>query len=496
MRRVRAAGSLKISRTQMRSLLLFAPVAVSLAGCASSAPAQAPATRTDPNAVHVVGATFRDGHGRQLLFRGYNAKFTTVFDVTFKDGRAPNETFPDFTEAEATRFEQLGWNAMRLPINWSGFEADPQQYSEAFLEKIDVALDMATRHHFYVLIDMHQDAYSKEIGEDGQPLWAIVPPPTQLLHGPSDDSRRTSTQVINAGYSFFEIPAVNATDGRPLQSAFITAVKKIAERVVGNPAVLGYEAFNEPVVLYQTKLDAFHQAFADGIHEVDADAPIFFEPISTRNEIDMALRASSPWSHGPGAYAVHIYTGWFSMPDGSSSWSSMNPAVLAPSMQNADAERAAWGTPMFVTEFGCDQTLPQGSPWMSAELDLQDQYLASSTAWEFSGLGSWGFHDNNGDERPATTHVVARTFPRAVAGDLVKIDRPKLGDMVVHYRPTARTRGLEHEVSLSGDYVATPKILCDGEPVTFTPATGRATFVCPAADASEHTFEVVGTPVQ
>jgi endoglycosylceramidase len=476
-----------------RTAVLFASALV--AGCHSSVPA-GPAARTDPNAVHVVGATFRDGQGRQLLFRGYNAKFTTVFDVTFDDGRKPNETFPDFTEAEATRFEELGWNVMRLPVNWSGLEPHPQQYSEAFLQKIAVALDMAKRHHFYVLIDMHQDAYSKEIGEDGQPLWAIVPPPTQLLAGPSDDTRRLSDQVLKAGYSFWaDDPLANATDGRPLQTAYITAVQKIAERFVGNPAVLGYEAFNEPVLLYESKLVAFHQSFADGIHAIDADAPVLFEPISTRNQVDSAVISAQPWSHGPGAYAVHIYTGWFSMPDGHD-WASMDPTVLAPSMQHADLERAGWNTPMFLTEYGCDVTTPQGNPWISAELDLQDEFLASSTAWEFSGLGNWGFHDASGNERPATTHVVARMFPRAVAGDLLKIERPKLGDMIVHYRPTDATRGLEHEVSLSSDYVTGASISCDGKPVRFTQATGRATFLCPVQDSSEHTFEVVGTPAQ
>jgi endoglycosylceramidase len=485
----------------MRRSLLLLVSAVLLPACSSSkgappAAAAVGAPRTDPDAVHVVGSTFRDGRGRQLLFRGYNAKFTTIFDVTFEDGRTPNETFPDFTEAEATRFEQLGFNVMRLPINWSGLEPHPEQYAEAFLQKIGVALDMARRHHFYVIIDMHQDAYSKEIGEDGQPLWAIVPPPTQLLSGPSDDSRRLTDQVLRAGYSFFEdSPPVNATDGRPLQSAYITAVQKIVARYLGNPAVLGYEAFNEPVLLYQTKLVAFHEAFADGVHAIDADAPILFEPISTRNQLDQSVIPGNPWSHGPGSYAIHIYTGWFSMPDGHN-WASMDPTVLAPSMAHGELERAAWGTPLFVTEFGCDQTVPQGPPWTSAELDLQDQYLASSTIWEFSGLGAWGFHDANGNERPTTTHIVARTYPRAVAGDLLKIERPKPGDMIVQYRPSDATRGLEHEVSLSSDYVTSPRILCDGQPITFTPAPGRATFVCPAQDNAEHTFEVVGTPTQ
>jgi hypothetical protein len=319
-----------------------------------------------------------------------------------------------------------------------------------------------------------------------------VPPPTDLLQGPYDDSRRLTPQVLSAGYSFFD--DANATDGRGLQEAYIAAVQQVVKHVVGNPVVLGYEAFNEPVVLDYQKLDAFHEALADGVHAIDADAPVLFEPVSTRNQTDDAVVSDHVWAHGPGAYAVHIYTGIFS----SVPWSATNedPSLLAPSMSHADQERAAWGTPMFVTEFGCDQTQPQGPVWMSAELDLQDQYLASSTAWEFSGLGAWGFHDDNGQERPTTTHVMARTFPRAVAGDLLAIERPKLGDMIVHYRPTSDTAGLQHEVSLSADYITSPSILCDGQPVAFDAAPGRAAFTCPATDSNSHTFEVVGTPAQ
>ncbi|HEX3345894.1 MAG TPA: cellulase family glycosylhydrolase [Polyangiaceae bacterium] len=485
-----------------RSVLAFPALALGLAAaplasCDSSgtvlpAPdaSPGPAARTDPNAVHVVGTTFRDSQGRQLLFRGYNAKVTTLFDVTFDDGRTPEETFPDLSEAETSRVEELGWNVLRIPLSWSGLEPQPQQYAAAWMEKLDAVLAMAHEHAFYVILDMHQDAYSKEIGEDGEPLWAIVPPPTQLLEGPYDDSRRLTAQVLSAGYSFFDDD--DATDGRDLQGAYVAAVQQVAQHVVGDPAVLGYEAFNEPVVLDYELLDAFHQTFAAGIHAVDADAPVLFEPVSTRNETDDAIVPAAPWSSGPGAYAVHIYTGIFSMPG---AWTAGNEdaSLLAPSMAHADLERAGWGTPMFVTEFGCDQTQPQGPVWMSDELDLQDQYLASSTAWELSGLGAWGFHDDDGDERPATTRVMARMFPRAVAGDLLRIERPAVGDMIVHYRPTAATAGLPHEVSLSADYVTSPAIFCDGQPVAFTPLTGRATFTCSASDSGEHTFEVRGT---
>lgn len=478
----------------MRWLPLLLPLAL---GCGSSSGASGsaspPATRTDPAAVHVVGTVFRDGQGRQLLFRGYNAKVTTLFDVTFSDGRVPEETFPELTEAEAARIEQLGWNVIRLPVSWSGLEPHPQQYAQAFLSKLDVVLAMAKEHHFYVLVDMHQDAYSKEIGEDGEPLWAIVPPPTTLLQGPYSDDRRFSGQVLQAGYSFFA--NANATDGRALQDAYAAAVQQIVRHVLGNPRVLGYEAFNEPVLLRNDELHAFHEKLADAVHAVDADAPLLFEPVGTRNKFDQAEIPTQPWSHGPGAYAVHVYTCWFSTCT-PANWSNEDPSLLAPSMAHADQERAGWSTPLFVTEFGCDQTTTQGPAWMSAELDLQDQYLASSTAWVLSEPGNWGLNDGSGNERPTTAKVVARTFPRAVAGTIVKIARPKAGDMVVTYTANAKTRGLPHEVSLSSAYVTNAKVLCDGAPVSFTQATGRATFVCPVSDDAQHTFEVVGTPAQ
>ncbi len=77
----------------------------------------------------------------------------------------------------------------------------------------------------------------------------------------------------------------------------------------------------------------------------------------------------------------------------------------------------------------------------------------------------------------------------------MSIERPAPADMIVHWRPTTLTRGLPHEVSMAADYASAYEVLCDGAAVPFTAATGRATFVCPDADAdADRTFEVKGTP--
>ena len=84
------------------------------------------------------------------------------------------------------RIESL-FNLLRLPINWSGLEPAEGQFEEDYLLRVDQVIDWCAEFGIYVLVDFHQDAYSKEIGEDGAPLWAIVPPPTELLEGPMHD---------------------------------------------------------------------------------------------------------------------------------------------------------------------------------------------------------------------------------------------------------------------------------------------------------------------
>jgi hypothetical protein len=258
--------------------------------------------------------------------------------------------------------------------------------------------------------------------------------------------------------------------------------------------VIGVEAWNEPVSFDDEKLWAFHRRFADGIHAIDSDLAVFFEPNGTRNQWDTASMPDGPWANGPGVYAPHIYTGWFSIPS-QNGWESEDPTKLSPSMENANKEAAAWGTPWFVTEFGCDETLPRGLVWLSDELDLQDRFMVSSTIWAWEP-GSWSPRDDlSVTGRTGSIRVVSRSYPRAIAGDLLAIERPASGTMNLRYRATKKTKGLSHEISASDEFVRDWKVLCDGVETTTTKEIGRATFTCPNdGDDQEHVISLVGTP--
>ena len=63
--------------------------------------------------------------------------------MTFSDGRTPLEPIPELTDADCTRMRQLGLDFLRLPINWSALEPTRGTYDDAYLDRVDAAVQCA-----------------------------------------------------------------------------------------------------------------------------------------------------------------------------------------------------------------------------------------------------------------------------------------------------------------------------------------------------------------
>ncbi|UJR78297.1 cellulase family glycosylhydrolase [Sandaracinus amylolyticus] len=431
---------------------------------------------------------FRDDADRVLVFRGINARVEGLFDVTFDDGRLPLEEIPAFTIDDARRMRALGLNALRLPINWSGIEPVQGEYSEAYLERLEEVVELCRQAGVHVMIDFHQDAYSKEIGEDGAPLWAIHPPPDELLGGPLGDleARRTSEQVLRAFEGFFDTRDEDTTDVM-LQAAYFAMARHVAERFADDPWVLGYDLYNEPIADDRLLAD-FHARMAAELREVDDRHVMFFEPNSVRNLTEMGPRASAPFPDDGGAYAVHLYT--LAFRDPRNELDTVTLERLRPNVERGLMEASLFGVPMFVGEWGIRPDSPGSDDYVRFMHELFDETFTSATVWLWkeNSQGSWGFHDYDPEggaftERDAVVRAHARVYAEAVAGE----------PMSMRYDLDARRFELVYEgraddapsvvyVPDASYFASSFAVRCDGRAIEPTPArdaaTGRVEIVC------------------
>ena len=233
------------------------------------------------------GTWFRDAQGRFALFRGVNfggrSKHPPYLPIMpLSIGTLDPNAFS--TELAAVQpqldlLKSLGMNVVRLPIMWKALEPTPNPNpgqllpgGSQYLTFLTHVIDELYRRGMFVFIDFHQDIAHEVYGGDGFPDWALaidkdhpLPPPAgfsnkawQALYvdNPApdliynlDDLVQFTLQSfwnnnltnVNAGLSNFPVRThLEKTIGATVR--FFQAMNNSA----GHPAILGYEAFNEP----------------------------------------------------------------------------------------------------------------------------------------------------------------------------------------------------------------------------------------------------------
>ncbi|MCC6648230.1 MAG: cellulase family glycosylhydrolase [Polyangiaceae bacterium] len=410
-------------------LLLAIALVAACGGSDEAAPPSAPVVTTapcadPPSAGRPLGV--RCGHlvderGRVVVLRGVNARVEGLFDVTFSDGRAPLEPIPPFTGADAAAMRDWGFDSLRLPINWSAIEpTETGGFDEGYLDRVAAVVDAAAAAGLLVLIDLHQDAYSKEFGEDGAPLWAIVPAPRpeELLGGPLHDldARRRSTPVLAAFNTFFGASA----DGERLRGRFVAMASHVARRFSGHPAVMGVEIFNEPLGSMEA-LRRFYDLAYPALRQAAPDKVFVFEPDSLlRNNADSWSLPDTPL--GPmAAYAPHYYKFAFTATEAVRQ--AMTKDKLALQIESARDEADAWGAALFATEWGYDPRGTRAAEYFTWQSELHEQTFSSTAfwLWKEQSQGSWGCFDYDAatgafSPRDDVRRWLARARAKAVAG--------------------------------------------------------------------------------
>ncbi|MGD0173630.1 MAG: cellulase family glycosylhydrolase [Anaerolineales bacterium] len=248
--------------------------------------------------VHQVGRSLIDPNGQPLRLRGVNlggwllwegwdfSKGSDLSENTIDQGviklvgqdaldRFHQQVYENFiTEADIRAIEGLGFNSVRLPINYNILEDDsrPYVYLDSGWRMIDQALTWCEKYNLYVILDLH----AVPGGQSGLPPSNPSPGEPRIWFSPDDQART------------------------------VALWKAIAERYRGRTVVAGYDLINEPLPSNGNKLILLYQRIIPVIRQVDPDHLLVLEGTAFSGNFDAF---TGPLFENE-MYGFHMYN-WF-----------------------------------------------------------------------------------------------------------------------------------------------------------------------------------------
>lgn len=237
--------------------------------------------------LRVDGKYLRDQFGRIALPRGLNVSgccklpigtathnsFLDTKSISFVGRPFPLDTAPRHFE----RLRTWGVGIIRLLVTWEAVEPNaPGVYDRDYLDYLKKVVMLASEYGILVIVDPHQDVWSRFTGGDGAPAWTLelvgfniskfcetgaalthqdfldldnveAMPPMIWTTNYNKLACATMFTLFFAGNDFAPNTKIGGSTVQEfLQSHFINAMTVVAETLVGCPNLVGFDSLNEP----------------------------------------------------------------------------------------------------------------------------------------------------------------------------------------------------------------------------------------------------------
>ena len=389
---------------------------VALAAGLGASPAAARAARPLGHA----GRWLTDGQGRVVILHGLNMVYKLA---PYQPAAA------GFDDDDARFLAGHGFNAVRLGVIYAAVEPSPGRYDDRYLAGIAATVRTLARHGVRTLLDFHQDQYNERFHGEGFPAWAVQDDGLPNAPDRGFPGNLTGMPALQHAYDHFWADAPGP-GGVGLQERYAAAWGHVAARFRGDPAVLGYDLFNEPwpgtewtpcalpagCPAFDAVLGRLQREAIVAIRRADVRHLVFYEP-------DLLFNFGTP-THLPAlgdprlGMSFHDYC-----PPGRSDCRSFEDGILA----HGGARSAQTGDALLVTEWGSAADVAD----LERVAGLADAHQASWLEWAYCGCGDptgaappdlegLVFHPrrppSGANVRLPALRALDRAYPQAIAG--------------------------------------------------------------------------------
>lgn len=328
-----------------------------------------------------------DGRGRVVVTHGFNVVAET----------APYEpSAAGINDADARFLAAHGFTAVRLGILLAGVEPRPGHFDNRYIRSIKATVDMLGRHGIRSLLDMHQDMYAEHFQGDGLPSWMVLDNGLPAQPGGGFPANYFAMPALERAFDNFWANAIGP-GGVGLQVRYAEAWRHVAGIFAGDPAVLGYEIFNEP-----WPGDGWQGCFPPlGCPGLDASTlrPFFNRVIASIRRVDrrhlvvpepwLTFDYSAPTALGRTlgtrtAFSFHVYClASLSAPETPPTRAACN-RVEQTTVANALRQAKVSGDALLMTEFGADS---QDAAEFHEVIGLADAHNLPWMEWSYCNCG-------------------------------------------------------------------------------------------------------------
>ncbi|PHV12553.1 glycosyl hydrolase family 5 [Chitinimonas sp. BJB300] len=341
---------------------------------------------TDTKQIRVGGRTykdaiFRDGLGREAVFRGWNVSGSTKLA---ESGFKPFRTLEDARSGLSDLRAKSGANVVRLLVAWEAIHPEPDRIDTAYLDDIAQQIEAATERGMHVLIDYHQDLYSRHLFNanswhtgNGAPKWIIsggnYPAEYCGIVCVSWAQHNMTDEAVRRGFrNFWNNAPVNTSAGwRKVQDSYLWQITEgmryLRSRLPAQvyDKVLGLDPLNEPVdggmeglsarEWDNRKLWPFYERVRQAMDAAGwADKLVFAEPLVFWNSTVgiFAPATGGRYLQSPAGgrfvFTPHFYDGGRQGTD----LRAVNNGAYLTHFEEIREESRHWQSPTFVSEFG------------------------------------------------------------------------------------------------------------------------------------------------